>query len=226
MNITLDHVSVRFQDRLILTDVSLTLNEHRVGLIGDNGSGKSTFARLLNGLLLPDEGRVTLDGLDTKTSGPEIRSRVGFLFQNPDNQIVMPTVAEDLALGLKPLKLDPEDVQSRVSDSLDRFGLTHLKDRSAHLLSGGEKQLLALAGVMVSQPDLLICDEPTTLLDQRTARIVTDTIAALPCAVFTVTHHVEQLTDYDRVLVINGGRITHDDSAEGAIAYYQETLRE
>ena len=100
MTIVLDHATVRFQDRTVLDDISVSIAEQRIGIIGDNGSGKSTFARLLNGLLLPDQGTVLVDGLDTRTAGREVRARVGFLFQNPDNQIVLPTVAEDVALGL------------------------------------------------------------------------------------------------------------------------------
>ncbi|MBT7451963.1 MAG: ABC transporter ATP-binding protein, partial [Rhodospirillaceae bacterium] len=191
--IELDHVTVRFQDRIILDDISISLTEHRIGVIGDNGSGKSTFARLLNGLLLPDQGDVTVNDFDTRADGKMVRSQVGFLFQNPDNQIVMPTVAEDLALGLKPLNLSKDEQAHRVTDVLERFALAHLVDRSAHLLSGGEKQLVALAGVMVTEPDILICDEPTTLLDRRNATHVMRLIADLPCQVIVVTHHVEHL---------------------------------
>ena len=115
MNIALDHVTVRFQDRPVLTNVSVTLTENRIGVIGDNGSGKSTFARLLNGLLIPDTGAVIVNGVSTKTDGKEVRRLVGFLFQNPDNQIVMPTVAEDLALGLKPQRLESEDRDQKVT---------------------------------------------------------------------------------------------------------------
>jgi biotin transport system ATP-binding protein len=222
--IELDHVSVRFQDRIVLDDISVSLSEHRIGVIGDNGSGKSTFARLLNGLLVPDNGFVKVQDLDTRTDGKEIRSRVGFLFQNPNNQIVMPTVSEEVELGLKPLKLAAVDRARRVEETLKRFSLTHLADRSAHLLSGGEKQLLALAGVMVTEPDILVCDEPTTLLDRRNATHVMRLIADLPCQVIFITHHVEHLDDFDRVLVIANGKITNDGSPTNTIPQYLETL--
>ena len=181
MTIVLDHATVRFQDRTVLDDISVSIAEQRIGIIGDNGSGKSTFARLLNGLLLPDQGTVLVDGLDTRTAGREVRARVGFLFQNPDNQIVMQTVAEDVALGLKPLKLPAVEVDRRVAETLNRFSLSQLADRSAHLLSGGEKQLVALAGVMIAEPDILICDEPTTLLDRRNAAVVMRLLESLSC---------------------------------------------
>lgn len=222
--ISVDHVTVRLQGRVVLDDLALSLTERRIGVIGDNGSGKSTFAKLLNGLLLPDEGTVTVDGLDTRSHGKEVRSRVGFLFQNPDNQIVMPTVAEDIALGLKPLRLDAEVLRQRVSDTLERFSLSHLADRSAHLLSGGEKQLVALAGVMISEPDILVCDEPTTLLDRRNAALVMKTIADLSCTVIVVTHHVEHLDSFDRVLVIDKGRVAYDGAPDHAIPLYLESL--
>ena len=222
--ISVDHVTVRLQGRVVLDDVALSLTERRIGVIGDNGSGKSTLAKLLNGLLLPDEGTVTVDGFDTRSHGKEVRSRVGFLFQNPDNQIVMPTVAEDLALGLKPLRLEAERVRQCVSETLERFALSHMADRSAHLLSGGEKQLVALAGVMISEPDILVCDEPTTLLDRRNAALVMKTIAGLSCMVITVTHHVEHLDCFDRVLVIDEGRVAHDGTPDQAIPSYLESL--
>lgn len=222
--ISVDHVTVRLQGRVVLDDLALSLTERRIGVIGDNGSGKSTFAKLLNGLLLPDEGTVTVDGLDTRSHGKEVRSKVGFLFQNPDNQIVMPTVAEDIALGLKPLRLDAEVLGQRVSDTLARFSLSHLADRSAHLLSGGEKQLVALAGVMISEPDILVCDEPTTLLDRRNAVLVMKTIADLSCTVIVVTHHVEHLDGFDRVLVIDMGRVAYDGAPDHAIPLYLESL--
>jgi biotin transport system ATP-binding protein len=224
VTIVLDHATVRFQDRTVLDDISVSIAEQRIGIIGDNGSGKSTFARLLNGLLLPDQGTVLVDGLDTRTAGREVRARVGFLFQNPDNQIVMPTVAEDVALGLKPLKLPAVEVDRRVAETLNRFSLSHLADRSAHLLSGGEKQLVALAGVMIAEPDILICDEPTTLLDRRNAAVVMRLLESLSCRVIVITHHVEHLNDFDRVLVIANGQVAHDGPPAQVIPQYVETL--
>lgn len=202
----------------------MSLTEQRIGVIGDNGSGKSTFARLLNGLMLPNEGSVLVNDMDTRTEAKTIRRHVGFLFQNPDNQIVMPTVAEDIALGLKPLGLDKETVQDRVHKTLADFGLSDLADRSAHVLSGGEKQLVALAGIMVAAPDILVCDEPTTLLDRRNAKRVSDLIASLPCAVITISHHVEQLESYDRILVLADGRIGCDATPAEALPFYLDSL--
>ena len=134
--IELRQVSHGFGDHQVLRDLSLTITERRVAVVGANGSGKSTFARLLNGLVVPDEGTVTVDGLNTRTEGKAVRRKVGFVFQDPDTQIVYPTVEEDIAFGLKNLKLDKAEISRRVAGVLDRYGLTEHRTRSAHLLIG------------------------------------------------------------------------------------------
>ncbi|MEU4743466.1 ATP-binding cassette domain-containing protein, partial [Actinosynnema sp. NPDC023658] len=147
MSIEVEGVGHRFGERVVLRGVDLRLDERRVAVIGSNGSGKSTFARLLNGLLVPTEGRVRVDGLDTRKQGRAVRRRVGFVFQDPDVQIVMPTVAEDLAFGLKHRGVARDEVERRVSETLATYGLEEFRDHPAHLLSGGQKQLLAIAAV-------------------------------------------------------------------------------
>ena len=169
--IAVDGVSHTYatQRRPVLHDVTVELGEHRIGVIGANGSGKSTFARLLNGLVVPDRGTVTVDGHDTRRDGKRVRQLVGFCFTDPDAQIVMPTVAEDVAFSLRRRDLRGRALEGRVTEVLDRFGLAGHADHPAHLLSGGQKQLLALASVLVTEPALLVLDEPTTLLDLRNA---------------------------------------------------------
>ncbi len=162
-------------------------------MIGANGSGKSTFARLLNGLVVPAQGRVRIDGLDTVRDARAIRRRVGFCFTDPDAQIVMPTVAEDVAFGLRRLKLPTDQVQRRVGDGAGRAGLADHADHPAHLLSGGQKQLLALTSVLVTEPDLLVLDEPTTLLDLRNTRRIAAVVDGLPQQVVLVTHDLDLL---------------------------------
>ena len=144
--ITLDHVGLDRDGRTVLADVDLILTERRIGIIGANGSGKSSLVRLFNGLLMPSRGKVCVNGVDTSDDAKAARRRVGFVFQNPDNQIVMPTVAEDLAFGLKNADMPKHEITRLVESELDRFGLAGMENRMTHSLSAGEKQLLAIAG--------------------------------------------------------------------------------
>ena len=215
----------RFGDRVVLEEVDLTLEQQRIGVVGANGSGKSTLARMINGLVPPTAGTVTVDGLDTVKNGKQVRSMVGFVFTDPDNQIVMPTVAEDIAFSLRRSKLAPTAIAARVADVLHRFNLAEHADHPTHLLSGGQKQLLALAAVLVREPSVLVADEPTTLLDLRNSRMVAELIAGLSQQVVLVTHHLDLLADFDRVLVIDRGRVVADDVPAAAVAAYQGSLR-
>jgi biotin transport system ATP-binding protein len=210
--------------RRVLSDVDVAITEPRVGVIGANGSGKSTFARLLNGLVLPRTGTVTVDGLDTRHDGRAVRRRVGFCFTDPDAQIVMPTVAEDIGFGLRRRGLSKDEVAARVRDALTAYGLAGYADHPAHLLSGGEKQLLALASVLVTEPSVLVMDEPTTLLDLRNATRIAEIVRGLPQQVLLVTHHLHLLEDFDRVLVFDDGRLVHDDAPASAVGYYRKLM--
>ncbi|MGY1661053.1 energy-coupling factor ABC transporter ATP-binding protein [Geodermatophilus sp. SYSU D00705] len=213
-------VSHTYGDRTVLADVSVTLTESRVGVIGANGSGKSTFARLLNGLVVPTAGTVLVDGLDTRTRAREVRRRVGFVFQDPDAQIVHPTVAEDLAFGPTNQGVDAAEIARRVDDVLARYGLTDHRDHPAHLLSGGQKQLLAIAGVLVMHPERIVFDEPTTLLDLANTRRVARVIDELAQDVVVVTHHLDLLAGFDRVLVFEDGRVAADGSPPETVPWY------
>jgi biotin transport system ATP-binding protein len=224
--IRLEGVSHRYGEQPVLADVDLDLTERRIAVVGANGSGKSTLARLLNGLVLPTSGRVTVDGLDTRRDGAAVRRRVGFVFTDPDAQIVMPTVGEDVAFSLRRRKdLDPAQRQALVEDALQRFGLAGLADRPAHLLSGGQKQLLALAAVMVTEPQVLVCDEPTTLLDLRNADRIAAMLRELPQQVVLVTHQLDLVLEYQRVLVMDEGRVVYDGQAHQAVQHYQRLMR-
>jgi biotin transport system ATP-binding protein len=213
-----------YGERTVLSGVDLVLREHRIGVVGANGSGKSTFARTVNGLVLPTSGRVLVDGLDTRTHGREVRRRVGFCFTDPDAQIVMPTVAEDVAFGLRRRGLSRAEVRHRVQRTLAAFDLLGHADHPAHLLSGGQKQLLALASVLVVEPDVLVMDEPTTLLDLRNAQRTAQVVAGLPQQVLLVTHHLDLLEGFDRVLVFEEGRVVCDDLPADAVRYYRKLM--
>lgn len=219
--IQFDSVTHRFGERVVLRGVSAKLAEGRIGIVGANGSGKSTLARTINGLVTPSEGTVTVDGLDVRSAGREVRQRVGFIFTDPDTQIVMPTVAEDVAFSLRRSGLTRGEVAERVATMVDRVGLRELTDHPAHLLSGGQKQLLAIAAVLVREPAVLVADEPTTLLDLRNARLITELLTSLPQQLVVVTHQLDLLTTFDRVLVIDDGRIVADDSPGPALAAYR-----
>jgi len=214
----------RFGDRVVLDGVDLVVSEQRVGIVGANGSGKSTLARMINGLVSPTSGSVTLDGLDTTAKGREVRKRVGFVFTDPDNQIVMPTVAEDVAFSLRRSGLGKTAIADRVRDALARFGLAGHSDHPTHLLSGGQKQLLALASVLITEPDVVVADEPTTLLDLRNARMVNDLLVSLPQQVVLVTHHLHLLDRFDRVVVLDAGRVVADGTPDAAVATYTGLL--
>ena len=222
--ISLDSVSHSYGERQVLTDITLDFAEHRIGIVGGNGSGKSTLARLCNGLVIPTKGRVTVDGHDTARDLKEVRRIVGFVFQDPDLQIIMPTVGEDLAFSLRPARLPKQEVDARVDLWLDKYGLTSHKDHPAHLLSGGQKQLLAIAAILITDPRILIFDEPTTLLDLKNTRRVMDVVAGLDQQVIVVTHDLEFLTDFDRVIVLNQGRVAYDDAPRPALAAYRKLV--
>ncbi|MFF4986532.1 energy-coupling factor ABC transporter ATP-binding protein [Streptosporangium saharense] len=222
--IEMDDVGVRFGAREVLRGVTVSLTERRIGVVGANGSGKSTLARLVNGLALPTSGRVTVLGLDTRREAARIRRRVGFLFSDPDAQIVMPTVAEDVAFSLRRRGLTRQVTGERVREVLTRYGLAGHADHPAHHLSGGQKQLLALCSVMVLDPEVLVMDEPTTLLDLRHSRQVAELLRELPQQVVVVTHDLPLLSGFDRVLVLDEGRIVADDEPEAAVGHYRKLM--
>lgn len=211
-------------ERVVLRDVSLTLEERRIGIIGANGSGKSTLARTFNGLVRPEVGEVRVDGLDVRRESKEVRRKVGFMFTDAGSQILMPTVAEDVRLSLRDLPMSSEKKQARLTEVLERFGLSEHADHPAQLLSGGQKQLLAFASVLVRRPDVLVCDEPSTLLDLANVLRLQRTLAGLPEQVILLTHHLDLLADFDRVVVLHEGRVEADGPPAAAIGAYRELM--
>jgi energy-coupling factor transport system ATP-binding protein len=200
-----------------LSDVNLTVQSgESVAIAGASGSGKTTLLRLLNGLRLPTSGRVVVDGMDTANEQQvwEIRRRVGYIFQNPDNQLVSTTVEREIAFGMENLGLDRTEMRERIEDTLSRLSLESLRDRPPHHLSGGEKQRVAVAAVLAMQPAYLLLDEPTSLLDALGRREVWSIIAGLAedssCAVVHVTQFPEEVALAKRVLVLEAGRLVFD----------------
>lgn len=218
--ISFQGAAVSYDGEEVLRPVTLELSERRIGIIGSNGSGKSTLVRLINGLIEPTAGRVLYDGLDPASQGKYVRRRVGFVFSDAESQIVMPLVADDVAFSLRRFRLPRAEVRTRVETMLTRYGLADKADNSPHTLSGGEKQLLALAAVAVIEPDTIIADEPTTLLDLRNRRRIIRELAALDQQVIVVTHDLDMLRGFDRVLCLDNGSLVYDGTAEGAIEHY------
>ncbi len=202
---------------LALDDINLTFKQgESVAIIGSNGSGKTTLARLLNALLLPTLGKVTVDGLDTgdKDSQKMIRLKVGMVFQNPDNQLISTSVQREIAFGLENLALPYEEMEKKVEWALDFFHLKEYKNHPPHKLSGGEKQRVALASVLSMQPEYLVLDEPTSLLDAKGKREVMSLIEKFSeqrdVTVIHITQFPEEATGADRVLVMHKGGIVLD----------------
>lgn len=218
--IALDGVTVERGGRAILRDVSIDLTAPRIAVIGANGSGKSTFARLLNGLVRPRSGRVTVHGLDPQDDTAILRRRVGFVFTDPQAQILMPTPAEDLALSLR--GRSRTEIARRVAAALREHGLTERADMPASDLSGGQKQMLALASVLITQPHLLVADEPTTLLDLRNARRVGDLLLGLSAQVVVVTHDLELAARCDHAVLFDEGTVVASGTPRDVVTRYRE----
>jgi len=225
--IDLDRVTVRFPvaggDAVVLEETSLSLTEPSIALIGANGSGKSTLARLLNGLVTATTGRVRVDGLDVAREGREVRRKVGFVFTDPAAQLVMPTAAEDVALSLRRHHRDKRLRRAAAETLLAAYGLEGLGDRSVHSLSGGQRQLLALAGVLAIEPDVVVADEPTTLLDLANARRIGDLLLSLPQQLVLVTHDLDLAARCERGIVMAQGRVAYDGPAAAAVDHYRVT---
>ena len=210
-------------DLVVLHETSVVLTERRVALIGPNGSGKSTLARLLNGLVLASSGHVRLDGDDVTDDLRAVRRRVGFCFTDPSAQLVMPTVLEDVALSFRRVHRRKADRSTAARAVLERFGIAHLADRSVHTLSGGQRQLLAIAGVLATGPDVLVADEPTTLLDLTNTRMVGEVLFGAEQQLVLVTHDLDLAARCDRALLVRDGRIEKDGDAADVVAHYRET---
>lgn len=224
MQIHFEQAMVAFDGRVALEPMTLTLSEKRIGVVGLNGSGKSTFARLINGLIKPTSGHVTLDGLDTVKDAKAVLSRTGFIFQNPANQIILPLIGDDIAMGPKARGLKGAALDAAIAPVVERLGITHLLNRRPHELSGGELQLAALAAVLVTKPELVIFDEPTNQLDLRNQLKVVRTIRALEEHALVISHDLEFVAEFDRVLVFDQARLVFDGNAGEATAFYRNLV--
>jgi energy-coupling factor transport system ATP-binding protein len=204
-----------------LKDVSLDIERGSfVAVLGHNGSGKSTFAKHINAILVPDEGKMYVDGMDTADEEQlfAIRQKAGMVFQNPDNQIVATVVEEDVAFAPENLGIPPEEIRRRVDDALTAVHMYEYRHHAPTQLSGGQKQRVAIAGVIAMQPDCIVLDEPTAMLDPRGRQEVMETVRRLNrehgITVVLITHYMEEAALADRVVVIDGGQVLLDGAPE------------
>ncbi|NPD31108.1 energy-coupling factor transporter ATPase [Eggerthellaceae bacterium zg-1084] len=215
--IQVDRVGFSYDDEHpVLSDLSLSLQPGSLTcILGGNGSGKSTLAKHLNALLVPDEGEVRVTGLSTADERAlyRIRSTVGLVFQNPDDQIVATVIENDLAFGPENLGLEPDQIRERVTEALASVGMSGFEARETAALSGGQKQRVALAGILAMRPDVLVLDEATAMIDPRGRAGMMKICRRLNrhgLTVVMVTHYMEEAAQADRVVVLDGGRIVMD----------------
>lgn len=217
---------------VVLQGVSLSIERGSfVAVLGHNGSGKSTFAKHLNAILLPSGGRVLVDGMDTAAEEKkyDIRRTVGLVLQNPDNQLVSTVVEEDVAFGPENLGVEPAEIRERVDKALKAVGMYEHRLSAPHKLSGGQKQRVAIAGILAMKPSCLVLDEPTAMLDPKGRQEVMETIHRLckeqGITVVLITHYMEEAVTADRVVVIDNGTVRMDGSPREVFSRV-EALRE
>lgn len=212
--IKVENVSFSYENNKVLDNISLSVKEGEfVALLGHNGCGKSTMAKLFNVLLSPDDGTVTIDGITPKTEDDvyEIRSRVGLVLQNPDNQLVATIVEEDVAFGPENLGIPPKEIRERVDNALKAVDMYHYRKHAPHKLSGGQKQRVAIAGIIAMEPKCIVLDEPTAMLDPKGRQEVMDTIKKLNkehnITIVLITHYMDEAVQADRVIVMDKGKV-------------------
>ena len=215
----------------ILKDISLSIDKGDfVALLGHNGSGKSTFAKHMNAILLPSAGTMTVDGIDTKDESQRftLRSHVGMVFQNPDNQIVATIVEEDVAFGPENLGIPPQEIRERVDDALKAVEMYDYREHAPSQLSGGQKQRVDIAGIIAMRPDCIVLDEPTAMLDPSGRREVMNTIHMLNreygITIVLITHYMEEAAQANRVVVMDDGKVVLDNTPKEVFSHV-ETLK-
>lgn len=213
----------------VLENLNLTIKKGTfVAVLGHNGSGKSTIAKLTNGILFADKGQVIVDGQVVKDDDSifDIRKKVGMVFQNPDNQIVSSIVEEDVAFGVENLGIPSDECRRRVDDALKTVGMYAYREKSPSKLSGGQKQRVAVAGIIAMKPDCIVLDEPTAMLDPSGRREVIETVKKLNreegITIVLITHYMDEAVQADRVIVVDDGKIKMDDTPQNVFSRVDE----
>ena len=226
-----ENLCFRYEDdgANVLDNVSLEFEHGEMtAVLGHNGCGKSTFAKHLNAILLPEGGKVYIDGIDTKDEDRlyDIRQRVGMVFQNPDNQIVSSIVEEDVAFALENLGVEPSEIRKRVDEALKAVGMYKYRMHSPHQLSGGQKQRVAIAGIIAMRPECIVLDEPTAMLDPNGRKEVMRTITELNqkygITIILITHYMEEAAMCGRIIVMDKGKVFMDDKPEEVFSRVEE----
>jgi len=219
--IIFEDVEVRHADRQVLAVSELCLAERRIGLIGDNGSGKSTMLRLMNGLARLTRGRVVVEGLDTARHRKDLPAKVGFLFQNPDHQLIFPTVIEEIAFGPAERGISAPQARQQAMALLEQHGCADWAERNVNELSGGQKQLVCILALLATEPSTLLMDEPFASLDLPTRLVLFRRILALPQRIVMASHDFELLAEFDRVIWLDAGRIRLDGRPAEVLPAYR-----
>lgn len=223
--IQLTDVCLDRDDTKVLDKLSLHLSDNRIGVIGHNGSGKSSLARVLNGLLPVTSGEVSVFGEDP-AQGPEHMSHtVGFIFQNPDHQLILPTVIEELTFGLVNQGHHKKSAEAKALELLDRYQHADWAQRPVHSLSEGQKQLVCIFAVVLMEPRVLVLDEPFSALDLPTRYRLLDLLHSLPQQIIMISHELDTLSDFDRVVWLEQGRIWDDGLPHDVLTRYQHAAR-
>jgi len=213
-----------FGSRTVLRDLTLSLTEPRIGIVGRNGSGKTTLSRLIAGLIAPDAGQVTVAGVAVAKDRKAAIRTVGILFQNPDHQIIFPTVEEELAFGLRQLGQDKTAARAGARAMLARFGRVDWSERPVASLSQGQRHLVCLMSVLAMTPRVIILDEPFAGLDLPTTRALRRYLAAVPAQIIHVSHDIAALAGYDRAIWLEGGGVAADGPADATLAAYLQAM--
>jgi len=206
-HISINHISLSVGDRSLLCDINVQLSDRRIGVVGRNGSGKSTLARCLCGLIKPTSGKVMIDDIDIFNDRKRAIRKIGILFQNPDHQIIYPTVGEEIDFGLRQIGHTAAQAREATRQILSRFNTLDWLDRQTASLSQGQKQLLCLMSILAMEPDVIVLDEPFSGLDIPTRRILGDVFETLTQTLIHITHDPEVIGTYDKVLWLDAGHI-------------------
>ena len=222
--IQIQSLSCQYGDKTVLDAITLELIEARVGIVGRNGSGKSTLTQAISGLIRPEQGRILIDGIDVLNDRKSALSAVGILFQNPDHQIIFPTVEEEISFGLRQLGQSKADATAKTGEILGSFGKSDWAKHPVSTLSQGQRHLVCLMSVLAMAPSVIILDEPFSGLDIPTTRALQKRLNQLDQTLIHITHDPAVIADYDRVLWIEGGKIIADGAPETVLPEYLRVM--